>query len=67
MILVYLSINYFQTLLSYDSTPQTKLLFTHYFHYINYCEQKHTMSLYGKYKVQSKHLIQILCFATFYF
>jgi len=46
MILMYLSINYFQTLLSYDSTPQTKLLFTHCYHYINYCERKHTMSLY---------------------
>ena len=54
MILVYLSINYFQTLFSYDSAPQTKLLFTHYYHYINYFEQKH-MSLYRTYKVQIKH------------
>jgi len=61
MILFYLPINYFQTLLSYDSTPQTKLFFTHYFHYINYYEQKHI------YKVQIKHLTQILCLATFYF
>jgi hypothetical protein len=45
--------------------PQTKLLFTHYYHYVNYYEHKHIMSLYRKYKVQIKHLIQMLCMSTF--